>query len=171
MAREGDPPPAAQAFRRELRVPTALAGRIMALAGGLNHFRMECESRARKMANLGTKTLTYRDAEGEGSCTYNYPDDKSVQALTAIFRGMAETMDEGRKLDYLHRYDRLGLDAELEYFSVEVSEGRAQELETIASSLEAIAMDAEVMQRARTRAGALLATIPTGSAELAPGRR
>ena len=30
-----------------------------------------------------------------------------------MFLAIAFTMDEGRKLEFLHRYDRLGLDAEM----------------------------------------------------------
>ena len=69
-------------------------------------------------------------------------------------------MDEGRTIDHLHRYDRLGLDAELESFSREVSEGRALELGTIAPTLRSIADDPDVMQRVRTRASALLTLVP-----------
>jgi hypothetical protein len=74
--------------------------------------------------------------------------------------GIAETMDEGRELDRLHRYDRLGLDDAMAALSAEVSAGRALGLETIAGTLRALADDAEVMQRVRARASALLRLIP-----------
>ena len=51
-----------------------------------------------------------------GSCVYNYSDNKNVALLTDTFLGIAFTLDEGRKLDFLHRYDRLGLDAEMTTF-------------------------------------------------------
>jgi hypothetical protein len=158
--RAGDPAVPPQLFHRELTVTPPLAARVLKTARELNHFKMECESKAKNMAETGQKTLTYSAPDGSGSCTYNYSDDERVQALTAIFRGLAETMDEGRRLDYLHRFDRLGLDAELELLSHEVSEGSARELGTIAPSLRSIASDPEVMQRVRTRAGTLLATVP-----------
>jgi hypothetical protein len=94
------------------------------------------------------------------SCTYDYTENKDVETLTGIFQGIAETLDEGRKLDYLHRYDRLGLDAEMESFSREVANGHAIELQTIADTLRSIADDPEVMQRVRTRANALLTLVP-----------
>ena len=75
-------------------------------------------------------------------------------------------MDEGRKLDYLHRYDRLGLDAEIESFTREVSDGHALEMGTIAATLRSIADDPEVMQRVRTRASALLTLVPAQSRSL-----
>jgi hypothetical protein len=168
---EGDTPVPPQLFHRELTVSPALAKRIFLLAGQLKHFKMECESKAKNMAATGMKTLTYRAPDDEGSCVYNFSDDEKVHELTMTFRGLAETMDVGRRLDFLRRFDRLGLDAELELLSNELGDGRAREPGMIAPSLRAIAGDADVMQRARTKAGALLATIPEGAAESVPAQR
>jgi hypothetical protein len=63
-------------------------------------------------------------------------------------------------LDRLHRYDRLGLDAAMTFLAQEVSAGHALEVGTIAASLRSITADPDVMERVRTRAGALLAQIP-----------
>jgi hypothetical protein len=81
-----------------------------------------------------------------------------------LLRGIAETMDEGRELDRLHRYDRLGLDDAMASLTEEVSNGSAREVGTIAPSLRAIAADAEVLQRVRARAAALLNLIPPDAA-------
>jgi hypothetical protein len=94
------------------------------------------------------------------ACTYNYTENKDVQALTNIFEGIAETMDEGRTLEHLHRYDRLGLDAAMSFLTQEVSAGRALELGTIAPALRSIAQDADLMQRVRMQARALLSLVP-----------
>jgi hypothetical protein len=75
-----------------------------------------------------------------------------------------ETMDMGRELDRLHRYDRLGLDDSMASLAQEVSDGRAPELGTIAPSLRSIAVDTEVMLRVRTRAAALLKSISPDAA-------
>jgi hypothetical protein len=77
-------------------------------------------------------------------------------------------MDEGRKLDYLHRYDRLGLDAELASFAHEVAESRALELGTIAETLRSLAEDTDLMQRVQTRARALLSQIPAERRPVTP---
>ena len=73
-------------------------------------------------------------------------------------------MDEGRKLEHLHRYDRLGLDAEMISFSQDVSAGRALELGIISPCLRSIADDAEVIQRVRAQAAKLLALNPQEAA-------
>jgi hypothetical protein len=156
-----DTPPSPQPFApKSFHVSPATAAKILAIARVLNHFNFDCASKAKNIADTGKKTLTYAGSDGTGSCEYNYTENKDVQTLTDLLEGIAETMDEGRKLDYLHRYDRLGLDAEMESFSREVAEGRALELGTIATTLRSIADDPEVMQRVRTRANALLSLIP-----------
>lgn len=154
---------AAQEFNRPANISSATTARIFKLAGQLDHFNKTCASKAKNIADSGTKTLSYAGPDGTGSCTYNYSDIKDVQALTEIFQAIAETMDQGRELDHLHRYDRLGLDAALKGLSDELAEGRALEVGTIASSLNSIATDPEVMERVRTRASAMLAQINANS--------
>jgi hypothetical protein len=72
-------------------------------------------------------------------------------------------LDEGRQLDHLHRYDRLGLDAAIKFLGQEVTDGRALEVGVIADSLRSIAADSEVMDRVRTRANTLLAMVPAAA--------
>jgi hypothetical protein len=152
--------PATVAFEQKFELSSQTTGRIFALAGELDHFNIACASKAKNVADTGTKTLTYAAPGTMNSCTYNYTENKGVNALADLFQGVAETMDHGRALDHLHRYDRLGLDAELESFSREVVDGHAIELQTIAPALRSIAQDADLMQRVRTQARALLSLVP-----------
>lgn len=126
----------------------------------LNHFNINCSTKAKNIANTGTKVLSYSAPDGSGSCTYNYSDNKDVESLTETIQGIAETLDRGRELDHLHRFDRLGLDSAIIFLSQEVTEGHALELGTIVVSLRSIASDPELIERVRNRAGKLLALIP-----------
>jgi hypothetical protein len=145
-------------------ISNATLRKIFSLAKSAKYFNMTCASKAKNIADTGNKTLTYAGPDGAGACTYNYTENNNVQALTEIFQGIAETLDEGRQLEYLQRYDRLGLDAAIAFLAQEVSEGRALELGTIAGTLQSLAGDAQVMQRVRTRANTLLGLIPDGLA-------
>jgi hypothetical protein len=147
---------AAQHVDRPINLTPGVVAKIFKTARGLNYFNVECASKAKNIADTGTKTLTYVGPDGSGSCVYNYSENKMVSTLTNIFLGVAYTLDEGRKLDFLHRYDRLGLDAEMNSFADEVKEGRALELGTISPTLTSIADDAEVIQRVRLRAAKML---------------
>jgi hypothetical protein len=152
--------PATVAFEQKFELSSQTTRRIFALAGELDHFNIACASKAKNVADSGTKTLTYAAPGTMNSCTYNYTENQSVAALTDLFQGVAETMDHGRALEHLHRYDRLGLDDELQSFTREVAAGHAIELQTIAPALRSIAQDADLMQRVRTRANALLTLVP-----------
>lgn len=123
-----------------------------------HRFHGGCESKAKNIANTGAKTLTYSGPDGEGRCVYNYTEIKAVASVTDTFFAIAFTLDEGRKLEQAHRYDRLGLDQEMRYLVDAVHEGHAVELDTIAPVLTSIAQDTQVLERVRNRAAALLAT-------------
>jgi enoyl-CoA hydratase/carnithine racemase len=76
-----------------------------------------------------------------------------------MFLAIAYTIDEGRRLAFLHRYDRLGLDAEMISFGQELDAGRALELGTITPTLAAIADDTALIQRVRLKARKMLEQI------------
>jgi hypothetical protein len=147
---------AAQHIDRPINLTRVTVTKIFKAARALNHFNIECASKAKNIADTGKKTLTYTGPDGSGSCTYNYSENKSVETLTDTFLGVAFTMDEGRRLEFLHRYDRLGLDAEMTSLAQEADAGRALELGTISPTLAAIVDDTAVIQRVRLRAQKML---------------
>jgi hypothetical protein len=141
---------------RQISLTKATAVKVYKAARTLNHFNIECLSKAKNIADTGKKTLNYTGPDGSGSCTYNYSENKTVDMLTSTFQGIAYTMDEGRRLEFLHRYDRLGLDAEMISLAQEVEAGRALELGTISPTLALIADDTSVIQRVRLKASKML---------------
>jgi hypothetical protein len=147
---------AAQHINRTLMVSPATTAKIFKTARELNDFNIECASKLKNIADTGKKTLSYTGADGHGSCVYNFSENKSVTTLTETFQAIAYTMDEGRRLEFLHRYDRLGLDAEMITLSEEVDAGRALELGAISETLTALAEDMAVLQRVRLRAAKML---------------
>ena len=147
---------AAQHIDQSINLTSATVSKIFKAARSLNHFDVECASKAKNIADTGKKTLSYSGPDGSGSCSYNYSENKNVDTLTNTFLAIAYTMDEGRKLEFLHRYDRLGLDAEMTNLSQEVQEGRALELGTISPTLASIADDTALIQRVRLKAAKML---------------
>jgi hypothetical protein len=147
---------AAQHIDRPINLTSGTTAKIFKAARAANHFNIECASKAKNIADTGKKTLSYTGADGSGSCTYNYSENKNIDTLTNTFLAIAYTMDEGRRLEFLHRYDRLGLDAEMISFSQELEAGRALELGTISPTLAVIADDTAVIQRVRLRAQKML---------------
>ena len=147
---------AAQHIDRPINLTHETVAKIFKAAHSLNYFNIECASKAKNIADTGKKTLSYSGADGSGSCTYNFSENKSVSTLTDTFLAIAYTIDEGRRLEFLHRYDRLGLDAEMISFGQELDAGRALELGTISPALAAIVDDPAVIQRVRLRATKML---------------
>jgi hypothetical protein len=148
------PPP--KHIDRPLTLSPSTTSMIFKDARSLNFFNNECASKAKNIADTGKKTLTYSGSDGNGTCTYNFSENKNVVALTETFQAIAFTIDEGRKLEYLHRYDRLGLDAEMDALIHEYEAKRALELGTISPTLTSLTEDMAVMQRVRVRAARLL---------------
>jgi hypothetical protein len=147
---------AAQHIDRPINLSKGTVAKIFKAARTLDYFNVECASKLKNIADTGKKTLSYTGADGSGSCTYNYSENKNVGTLTDAFLGVASTIDEGRRLEFLHRYDRLGLDAEMISLAQEVEAGRALELGTISPVLAAIADDTAVIQRVRLKAQKML---------------
>jgi hypothetical protein len=141
---------------RPLTVTPETAGKVFQTARELKHFDIFCGTKAKNIASTGKKTLSYAGPDGTGSCMYNYSDEKNVTMLTEMFYAIAYTMDVGRKLEFEHRYDRLGLDAELISLEKAIADKNALELGNITPQLSSLASDTEVMQRVRTRAAKLL---------------
>jgi hypothetical protein len=141
---------------RPLTISSATTATIFKSARDLNHFNLDCETKIKNIANTGKKTFTYSGPDGNGTCTFNYSDNKAVMQLTDTFQAIAYTLDEGRKLEHLHRFDRLGLDAEMEVFTHEYEEKRALELASIAPTLTSLVRDEALMDRVRKRASHLL---------------
>jgi hypothetical protein len=154
---------AAKHIDRSVNLSRGTTAKIFKAARASDYFKIECESKAKNIANTGKKTLTYTGSDGSGSCTYNYSEIKTIDTLTNTLVAIAYTMDEGRRLEFLHRYDRLGLDAEMISLSQEAEAGRALELGNIAPALAAIADDTALIQRVRLRAQKMLEQVAADS--------
>jgi hypothetical protein len=153
-----------QSVDRALRITPTTTDMIFRTARSLHNFDYACESKAKNVADTGKKTLSYAGPDGQGSCTYNYSELKSINQLTDTLQAIAFTLDEGRKIAFLHRYDRLGLYQEMDVLMHEVQEKRALEIGNISPELNAVIADEALMQKVRERAQKLLAQAQQGEA-------
>lgn len=147
---------ATQHLDRPLTLSPATTAKIFTLTRTADRFHTDCASKAKNIADTGTKTLHYDGPEGEGSCVFNFSENKNIVALTDLLEAIAYTLDFGRKLDFDHRFDRLGLDADTQNLVNALDQGRAAEVGTIAHSLHSLALDPDVLERVRLRADTLL---------------
>lgn len=141
---------------RDIRVNPSFAGRVFLTAEGRHYFNTDCDSHL-KVAFEGWKRLTYSGPGGEGSCEFNYSKDKEIQDLGISLVAVANTLNEGARLENLLHHDPLGLDKEMEYLVGAVHDGRAQQIGMIRELLQHLADDDNVLDRVRKRARMLLA--------------
>ena len=163
-AGEGEP------YIVKFTVSGATRDRVFQLARELNYFQGNFDYTKSRVANTGAKTLTFRGGTRENKTTYNYSQNPKIQELTNLFQNISTTLEFGRRLEHLHRYDRLGLDAELKNMESAEKAGRLAELQAIEPVLSGIAKDHAVMNVTRRRAEGLLARIqPIASARAGAG--
>jgi hypothetical protein len=148
--------PLPQEQERAIQLSPGSVEKIFSAARSQKFFAVQCEDTKNKVAFQGTKQLSYRGANGSGSCTYNWSKIVAIQNLTALLEAIAFTLEEGRRLELEHKHDRLSLDAELGVLVDAAKDDRAAEIENIRPTLQTIIDDGEVMERARSRAKKLL---------------
>lgn len=145
-----------QPFSSDIKIEEPLRSLLFKTARSHNYFNVACESTKVKVAFTGKKALQYTGSDGEGACTFNWSRDQQLMKVTDDLIAVAYTLEEGRRLAVEHEHSRLSLDAELESLQEAVRGGRAQQVQNIATQLQAIAGDEQVMDRARARARQLL---------------
>ena len=138
--------------------------KIFNLAGKLNYFHGDFDSHLKHIAQTGAKTLAYKSAHVQGSCTYNYSQNSDVQQLTQLFLGLATTLDFGRKLAWNYRFDKLGMNETLRKLEELQAGHQVDELSAIEPVLRKIANDSGLMHISRETAQHLLKTIGVAGA-------
>lgn len=149
--------------------------RIFALARQADFFKGDFNYTKSRVANTGAKTLSYGEGPSvafggptngvRNSTTYNYSDNPAIQQLTTIFQSISNTIELGARLDFLRRFDKLGLDAELKRADEMAKENNFVELHVIAPTLRTISEDYRVVNVARQRAKNLLSMAEASSSD------
>ncbi|MGH9492035.1 MAG: hypothetical protein ACRD2K_00915 [Terriglobales bacterium] len=155
---EGAPgqPELGEPYRVEFEISEATARRIFALAKSLHYFRGDWDFKKHRIADTGRKTLIYSGSSGSHQTTYNWSENAAIQELTDTFQGISNTQEAAFELNRLRRYDRLGLNQQLQRMEEMAKDGWLRELQVIAPLLETLANDREIMHIARQRAQRLL---------------
>jgi hypothetical protein len=133
------------------------AEKLFRYAREANYFNGDFSFKKHAVSSTGKKTLTYADPARHFETTYDYSENRAIREITDIFQGISNTIEHGRKLQFLRRFDKLGLEAELKGMENAAESHNLAELHIIAPTLESIANDATVLNIARQRAKRLLA--------------
>ncbi|HMF90744.1 MAG TPA: hypothetical protein VKL40_08885 [Candidatus Angelobacter sp.] len=171
LSRNPEKPPDANGVRDEdyvieFTMSAPNRTKVFALAEQAKFFDGQFDYTKHAIANTGRKTLTYADSARHFQTTYNWSENTAIDQLTKIFGGISSTVEHGRKLQFLRRFDKLGLEAELKAMESLAESHDLAEIQIIAPLLESIANDPSVLNIARQRARRLLVV---GQAQAAGG--
>lgn len=144
-------------FQCQFTVSEPNRTRIFNLAARASYFEGKLDFSKHRVANTGTKTLAYHDAQRSTQASYNYTENQTAQQLTALFQNISTTLEYARRLQYLYQYQKLALDEELKHMEASAKQNGLDELQAAAPILKRIAADASVMNVTRARAQRLLA--------------
>jgi hypothetical protein len=144
-------------FQTEFTMSPAARDKLFRYAKEANYFDGDFTFKKHVVASTGKKTLSYSDPARHFSTTYDYSENKAIQEITNILSGISNTIEHGRKLQFLHRFDKLGLEEELKAMENAAEGHSLAELQIIRPTLESIAADSTVLNIARQRAKRLLA--------------
>ncbi len=141
----------------QFAVPDSIRTQVFDLSKRAHYFTGKVDSNRKNLANTGTKTLIYKDGTRTSKAVFNYSSSLPVQQLTALFQNLSTTMEFGRRLAYLHKYEKLALDDELKRMEDMQRDNSLSEVQLIAPVLQSIVDDSSVMNVSRARALRLLA--------------
>jgi hypothetical protein len=143
-------------FGLDFTVGPVTRQKIFELAAKSGYFQKDVDSHHKGLAFTGKKTLGYQDARHTGESTYNYSSNTAVQELTNLMQGLGATLEFGHRLEYDHRYQKLGLDEELKRMDEMARNSQLIEVAAIRQILEQIVADPSVINVTRSRAQRLL---------------
>ena len=141
-----------EAYQTDFTFSDAGRARVFDLAAQSHYFSGKIDSGNKKLAFTGAKKLTYKDGQHDSTAEYNFSQQPAVQQLTALFQGIAATLEFGRRLSHYHRYQKLALDDELKRMELQARAGELNELQAVKSILQEIHDDASVINVVRARA-------------------
>ena len=143
-------------YSAEFEVSAGTRQKIFELAKQAKYFTGKVDGGNAKLAFTGAKVLSYEDGEKSSIARYNYSNMEPVRQLTALFQGMGQTLEYGRRLAYYHRYQKLALDDELKRMETQAKNNELNELGGVTPVLREIVDDASVLNVVRARAQALI---------------
>ena len=141
-----------ETYQTAFQFSDATRRKILDLAAQAGYFSGKIDSGNKKVASTGTKKLTYKDSARDFTAQYNYSSLPAVQQLTSLFQSIGATLEFGRRLAHLHRYQKLALDEELKSMEAQARKGDLAELQAVKPILQEIYADPAVINIVRARA-------------------
>lgn len=130
--------------------------RVFKLTEELDHFRGLRFKSKKGIANLGEKTLIYRDSEREHKVVYNYSTNRNIRELASLFEKIANAQRHLAVLQHAVKFDRLGLAAHLRKIQIDLEKEAIADPQQLVPTLKQIASNPRLLNLAQSRAQSIL---------------
>jgi hypothetical protein len=132
---------------------------IFALGERMDYFRSSALESKRKVAQMGKKTFAYDNAGEHQSVTFNHTENSDGLALLALFEKLSSTQRHRDHVEYLLRFDRLGIVKELLQLEVDLDDNQLLEPMLLLPVLEKVKTNRALVNVAQGRAATIIAKI------------
>ena len=143
----------------ELPVTAGVAERAFALAENLGWFANVKIESGRKVAQMGRKTLRYENGPQRNEAVYNHTESLPAVELTNWFEKLSATQRHADRIDYLLRFDKLGIVKELLQTEVDLDNDRLLEPKLLLPMLNKVLANKSLVNVAHDRAGQLVSRL------------
>jgi hypothetical protein len=140
----------------EFQLSPEPTGEIFSLARRLNSFQNASLESKRKVAQMGKKTFAFESGAVRHAVSFNHTEDPNATALNRLFEGLARTQWHRDRLEYLLRFDRLGLVKELLLVESDLDQQQLVEPTLLLPVLEKIRSNRSLVNVAQERAAGIV---------------
>jgi len=140
----------------EFQLSAGSAQEIFSLARKLDFFRGAKLESERKVAQMGKKTLAFTNGTDRADVSFNHTENPDALALTSLFERLSQTQQHLQRLEYLLRFDRLGIVKELLLLEMNLDQGRLFEPTLLLPVLEKIQSNKALVNVAHARASQII---------------
>jgi hypothetical protein len=132
---------------------------IFELARKLSLFEGVTIESGKKVAQMGKKTFAYENGAERNAVSFNHTESADALTLTSLFERLSNTQQHRDRLEYLLRFDRLGVTKELLQLEIDLNQDRLLEPSLLLPVLEKIQRDRSLVNVAHARAAQVVAKI------------
>ena len=143
----------------EFQLPADVASEIFTLAGKLGESPDRPLESKRRVANMGKKTVELLGAGNPFMTSFNHTEVPEALELLGLFERISATQQHAIRLEYLVRFDRLGVVKALLQLESDLDNGRLIGAGQLVPMLERIRTDRAIAQIAQGRAAQILGKI------------
>ncbi|MSO21467.1 MAG: hypothetical protein EXQ56_13620 [Acidobacteria bacterium] len=143
----------------ELSISPEVAQHAFSLAETLGWFSGPQLESGKKVAQMGKKTLRYENGSERNEVSYNHTELPEALELAGWFEKLSTTQQHIDRIDYLLRFDRLGIVKELLQAEMDLNQGRLLEPRLLLPALNKVLANKSLVNVAHDRATQIIARL------------